>query len=146
MKRYYPDDMPDFGPALFKAVWFIGIGSAMLCSAIGGNWEKVATIAPFLVLLVPGYLELLPSAGKRHPNNCDCAKFDAKCEWGFWCDFGQKGILIFPVVISSIFLDAYFNRGLTTAAAETSFAIFGIMAFSLVTGLGFYALSRKNGR
>jgi hypothetical protein len=146
MKRYYRDDMPDYGPALFRASLFIGLGSIILCCAASGNWQRIAAVAPLAILLVPGYLELLPRGGNPHPNSCDCAKFDAKCEWGFYCAYAQKGFLILPVPIFSIFLDGYFNRGFTTAVAETSFVTLSTMAFSLVVGLGFYALSRKNER
>jgi hypothetical protein len=137
-------DVQEFGATVLKFVLCVGIGSVLLCLASSGDWALVATAAPLAIFLVPGYFELLPRGDKRHKVNCDCAKFDAKCEWGFWCGYGQKGFLIFPVAITIIFINGYLNRGLATAIADTCMATFTIIVFSLVTAVAFFTLSRMN--
>jgi hypothetical protein len=137
-------DVEEFAATIFKLVASVGIVCVLLCLAASGDWPLFATAAPLAIFLVPGYLNLLPRGVKRHPVSCDCAELDAKCEWGFWCQYGQKGFLIFPVVISVIFINGYLTRGLATAIANASMATFFILVFSLVTAVGFYALSRRN--
>jgi hypothetical protein len=137
-------DVEEFAATIFKLVVSVGIVGVLLCLAASGDWPLFATAAPLAIFLVPGYLDLLPHSAKRHPVSCDCAELDAKCEWGFWCQYSQKGLLIFPVFISMIIINGYFTHGLATAIANASKAAFFIIVFSLITAVGLFAWCKRN--
>ena len=116
--------------------------------AVYGHWEQFIVVSPLLVAAVPGYWGLLPRGGMRHGQSCDCPKFDAACELGFWFEHGQKLLLIFPLLLMSVFLGSIYlmRHDLRGALIETSLAALTAVVFSGACAWCFYMMVKKFNR
>ncbi|HEY9678209.1 MAG TPA: hypothetical protein V6C76_09380 [Drouetiella sp.] len=118
--------------------------SLLMFCAISADWRGLTVCSPFSLLLVPGYLEMLPEGGIKHGTICDCREFDSKCEIGFWLEVSQKLLLIFPMILTSIILYYFFyaEKDLYAAIVQSVIASaqFVVCIGSLI---GFVIISRR---
>ncbi len=130
-----------------KVFLSVGIAGAIICAILygvySGDWKQFIICAPFSIALAPGYLTLLPRGGMRHGNICECNKRDNTCEFRFWLEHSQKVFLFMPLVLCSIFLQAFVNGSLQRALLETGAASAMMASCSVACIYAFYILTRE---
>ena len=131
-----------------KVFLSVGIAGAIVCAILyggfSGDWKQFIICAPFAIVIAPGYLTLLPRGGMRHGRVCQCEEKNGACEFGFWLEHVQKVLLFMPLVLCSIFLQAFVNGDLQRALWETGAASATIAGCSAVCVYSFYLLSKQN--
>jgi drug/metabolite transporter (DMT)-like permease len=126
--------MSNESPAQRNAAITVGISKgvvglcvvlAALIGATSGNWSMLLVCAPFAVLLIPGYWNLLPQPSiKPH-----------------WTGGAQKFLLLVPLILLSNFLCQFLMQGLTGALRATALML---LYFILGAGLSYVVIKRRH--
>lgn len=121
---------------------YAAIAGTSLFGATTGDWEYFAIAAPFGLLVWPGYLELLPIGGLKHPAGCACQQADLECELGFWSERGQRALLFLPSVLSAIFLTSFLYKDLPRALSDLFQATLLALAYVLAIAAALFVLAK----
>ncbi|HEY9776184.1 MAG TPA: hypothetical protein V6C81_20640 [Planktothrix sp.] len=140
--------LPQYMTSLFKLVvgtWILG---SALYGIVLGKPEAFIVSLPFVLTLAPGYLQILPTGGIKHGTLCNCAKSNPACELGWWFGLAQKGVLLLPVALMSIFASSFFSNqyDVKQALVDTSLSMLVIITYSIICACGCYLMVKHSPR